>query len=282
MRQRIDIIRSRDGVRLACAQSGTGPPLVRAATWMTHTEYDWHGPVWQHWLRFLSSRHRLIRYDQRGSGLSDRQPEDVSFEDCTTDLESVVDALGLQRFALFGMSHGAAVAAEYAARHPQRVERLLLYGGFAAGWHYGQEADRRIWTALHDLAALGWDVGHPAFRDIFGRLFAPESSATQREWFADVARRTTSGVNAAATIRMLGALNVLSRLEYVRCPTLVIHAERDAVVPLKAARALASGIPGAELATLDSCNHILLEEPFFPRKNATTASCGAAALCAAW
>lgn len=266
MRQKIDIIRSRDGVRLACAQSGTGPPLVRAATWMTHAEYDWHGPVWRHWLRFLSSRHRLIRYDQRGVGLSDRNPGNVSFEDCVTDLESVVDALDLQRFPLFGMSQGAAVAVEYTARHPERVERLLLYGGFPLGWHEAPNDLRRLWAALQELAALGWEVEHCAFREIYGRLFAPESDAGQREWFADVAQKTTSGETAARTIDMLGRVNVLRRLREVRCPTLVIHPERDAVIPLEAGRTLADGIPGAELAILDSCNHILLEhEPAWQR-----------------
>lgn len=260
MRQKVDIIRSLDGVRLACAQSGNGPPLVRVATWMTHAEYDWDGPVWGHWLRFLSSKHRLIRYDQRGSGLSDREPERVSFEDWVTDLESVVDALELDRFPLFGMSQGAAVAVEYAARHPERVARLVLYGGFAAGWIYGADSDRRIWAALRELAANGWSHEHSAFRELFGRLFAPEAGATQRSWFTDVALRTTTAGNAAATIDRLGDLHVGSRLKDVRCPTLVIHPERDAVVPLEAARFMVSAIPEAELVILDSCNHILLED----------------------
>ncbi len=266
MRQKIDIIRSRDGVRLACAQSGSGPPLVRAATWMTHAEHDWHGPVWRHWLRFLSSRHRLIRYDQRGVGLSDRTPGNVGFEECVTDLESVVDALGLRRFPLFGMSQGAAVAIEYAVRHPERIERLVLYGGFAIGWQAAPDNLRRIWAALQELAALGWDAEHSAFREVYGRLFAPESDASQREWFADTAQRTMSGKTAARIIAMLGRVNVLPRLREVRCPTLVIHPERDAAVPLEAGRTLADGIPGAELAILDSCNHILLEhEPAWER-----------------
>ncbi len=266
MRQKIQIIRAPDGVRLACARSGSGPPLVRAGTWMTHVEHDWDGPLWSHWLRFLSSRHELIRYDQRGCGLSDLEPDRVAFDAWVADLEAVVDALDLERFTLLGVSQAASVSVEYAARHPERVERLVLYGSLAAGWKYGSDSDRKIWGALRDLAAYGWGEEHAVFRELFGRLFAPEADAEQRAWFSDMLLRTMHAANVAATIDQLRELFVIDRLKHIRCPTLVIHAERDAVIPLVAARVLVGGIPDAELVTLDSCNHILLEnEPAWER-----------------
>ena len=121
LEQRIQFCTAPDGVRLAYATSGTGPPLVKPANWMTHLDYDWESPVWRHWLRALSREHTLIRYDERGNGLSDREVADLSFDAWVSDLETIVDSLGLDRFPLFGISQGCAVAIAYAVRHPERV-----------------------------------------------------------------------------------------------------------------------------------------------------------------
>lgn len=266
LEQRISFVRTRDRVRLACAESGRGPPLLRAGTWLTHLDFDWNSPVWGHWWRFLSSRHRLIRYDERGCGLSDRDPASHTFDDWVGDLEAVADGLGLERFPLLGMSQGAAVAIAYAVRHPERVSRLLLYGGMAAGWRYGERALEERWRSIRDLVRVGWGDDNAAFRAMFGHLFVPEARPEHISWYADLAQRSAGTAITAAIIDVFGSMSVSAQLHDVTVPTLVIHAERDAVVPFAAGRAMAEGIPGARFASLDTCNHLLLEaEPAWHR-----------------
>jgi pimeloyl-ACP methyl ester carboxylesterase/DNA-binding CsgD family transcriptional regulator len=264
--QSLSFVRARDGVRLACAQTGEGPPLVRAATWLTHAESDWYGPVWSHWYRFLSRRHRLIRYDERGCGLSDRDVDRITFDDWVADLEAVVDHLELDRFPLFGISKGAAVAIEYASRHPERVTQLILLGGTPLGWRHGGAEVRTRWASMVELARLGWGDDNPAFRSMFAHLFVPDAKPEHIEWFADLCRRTASKAMAAAILEALGDFNVVGRLKSLRHPTLLVHSERDAMVPMEASRRMASVIPGARFAGLDSRNHVLLEsEPAWGR-----------------
>ena len=237
-----------------------GPPIVRVATWLTHLELDWDSPVWGHWLRFLSDGRTLIRYDQRACGLSERSPREVSFDAWVTDLEAVVDAMGLERFPLFAMSQGASVAIEYAVRHPERLTHLVLFGGFAAGWQYGSDQLRARWTAMRELARMGWGDDNAAFRSIFAHLFVPEASPDAIRWYAELARRSCDQETAAAVIDVFGSIDVVQRMAEVRVPTLVIHAEREGMVPLAAGRVMAEGISGARFIGLDSCNHLLLEK----------------------
>lgn len=260
-------VRSRDGTLIAYAVSGSGPPLVKTANWLTHLEFDWESPVWRHWLEALSRDHTLVRYDERGCGLSDREVGDLSFERWVEDLEAVADAAGLERFPLFGMSQGGPVALAYAARHPERVSRLVLYGSYAVGWkHRGTPGFRRREEALKSLVADGWGRDNPAFRQVFTSLFIPGGTPEQARWFNELQRRTTSPHIAVRLEEGFGDIDVRDVLDDVRCPALVLHARDDEVIPFEAGRGLAARLPDAGFVALDGANHVLLEdEPAWTR-----------------
>ncbi len=265
--QSVRFTRSRDGTTIAYARSGSGPPLVKAANWLTHLEYDWESPVWRHWLRELSRDHTLVRYDERGCGLSDREVEDLSFERWVEDLEAVVDAAGLERFSLLGMSQGGPVGIAYAIRHPERVERLVLYGSYLVGWkHRGTPEFRRREEALLQLISDGWGRDNPAFRQVFTSMFLPGGTPEQVDWFNELQRRTTSPHIAVRLEEEFGDIDVRAEARLIGCPTLVLHARHDEVIPFQAGRGLAATVPGARFVSLDSPNHVLLEtEPAWPR-----------------
>jgi pimeloyl-ACP methyl ester carboxylesterase/DNA-binding CsgD family transcriptional regulator len=260
VKQSISFVRSKDGVRIACARSGEGPPVVRAATWMTHLELDWESAIWGHWFRFLSEQHTLVRYDERGCGLSERNLRSISFDGWVADLEAVVDAMGLERFPLLGMSQGAGVAIEYAARHPERVSQLVLFGGFAAGWQHADKDMRDHWHAIRELVRVGWGDENPAFRSMFGYLFVPDADPDAIRWYAELAQRSCDRRMATAIIDVFGSLNVAKRMRQVTAPTLVVHSEQDSLVPMDAGRVMAEAIPAARFAGLDSRNHLLIED----------------------
>jgi pimeloyl-ACP methyl ester carboxylesterase len=198
LRHEIHFCTASDGVRIAYAEVGAGPPLLKAANWLNHLEYDWESPVWSHLLRELAAGHRLIRYDARGNGLSDWEVEDISFEAYARDLESVVEATGIDRFALLGISQGCAVSIAYAVRYPQRVSHLVLYGGFARGRRRrGSPQEIEQADALLTLMRQGWGQENPAFRQIFTSLFMPGATAEQGQWFNQLQQKTTSPENAA-------------------------------------------------------------------------------------
>lgn len=260
MQQTIRFVKSTDGVRLAVATSGSGPPLVKSANWLSHLEFDWQSPVWRHWFGFLSANHQLNRYDPRGCGLSDWEVDDLTQAAQLTDLEAVVDAAGLDRFPLLGISQGGATCIEYAVRHPERVSKLVLYGAYAEGWAQRSEESRRAGMALIELIRQGWWQENPAFRQLFGSLFIPDANADQIRWFSDLMRTTTRPSIAAQIFESFGNINVRSLLSQVRVPTMVIHARGDARIPLDQGRLLASEIPDARFVTLEGRNHILIEE----------------------
>lgn len=262
MKQRIRYVRSSDDINLAWAEAGRGMPLVKAANWLTHLEYDWESPVWKHWNHFLSEHFRYLRYDERGCGMSDWRVGDLSIQRWLDDLERVIDAANLdQPVVLLGMSQGAAIAAAYAARHPQRVSHLVLYGGYAVGGlRRGDEEHFRAYQAVTELIRQGWDNTNPAFRQLFTSRFIPEGSNEQIDWFNELCRRTTSARAGAALMDARGEVDVRDLLPKVRTPTLVLHGTRDQVVPLEEGRLLARDIPGAIFVQLDSCNHVLLEK----------------------
>ena len=239
---------------------GRGPPLVRVATWLTHLELDSRSPVWRHWLERLGERRTLLRYDERGCGLSDIGVEEPSVDTWVSDLEAVVDAAGLERFALLGISQGAAVAVTFAARHPQRVSDLVLYGGYARGrQRRGQRAQE---DALVAAIRAGWTGDDPSFRRVFSMLFLPNATSDQMAWYDELLRTTTSPETAVRLFRARGTVDIVQAAPEVAARTLVIHARADHVVPLEEGRLLASLIPGARLVVLDSANHILLaDEP---------------------
>jgi pimeloyl-ACP methyl ester carboxylesterase/DNA-binding CsgD family transcriptional regulator len=274
--QTIRFARNADGVRLAYAESGPGVPrgegrsgglpIVKAANWLSHLEFDWQSPVWRHWFSFLSSRNRLIRYDTRGCGLSDWDVEDLTLAAQVTDLETVIDAAGVDRFVLVGISQGGAVAIEYVLRHPERVSQLVLYGAFARGWNRRSDAGARQFQALNDLVRFGWGQDNPAFRKLFANLFIPEANEEQEQWFADLMRITSRPEMAARIMEASAEIDVVDKLRSVRVPTLVIHGRNDGRVPFSEGRTFASNIPDAQFVALESRNHILLEtEPAWGR-----------------
>ncbi|HKU98551.1 MAG TPA: alpha/beta fold hydrolase [Vineibacter sp.] len=255
-----------DGVRIAYATAGNGPPLVKPANWMTHLEYDWESPVWRHWIRELARDHRLVRYDERANGLSDWDVSDLTFDTFVRDLEAVVDAAGLERFPIIGVSQGCPIGIAYAVKHPERVSRLVLYGGYAQGWALRAPEDVARRRALGVLMELGWGQDNPAFRQVFTSLFIPEGSAEQVQWFNDLQRMTISPRNAVRVNEAFGAIDIRPLLSQVRVPTLVLHCRDDNVAPFSEGRLFASTIPNARFVPLEGRNHILLEsEPAWQR-----------------
>lgn len=265
--QDIRYCQSKDGFQIAYARTGAGSTVVKAANWMSHLEFDLESPIWRHWIEGISRDHTMIRYDERGNGLSDRTVTDLSFEAMVDDLESVIDAQNLDRFALFGISQGCAVSVEYAVRHPERVTHLILYGGFVKGWRkQGDPAEVGRRVAMSSLIRNGWGQDNPAFRQLFTSRFMPGASPEQMAWFNDLQRKTVSPEVAGNLHDIFGTIDVSARLHEVITPTLVMHARNDAEIPLEAGRAFATGINGARFVTLESGNHILLkDEPAFAR-----------------
>jgi DNA-binding winged helix-turn-helix (wHTH) protein/pimeloyl-ACP methyl ester carboxylesterase len=256
LNQEVHFCTASDGVRIAYALAGQGPPLVKAANWLNHLEYDWQSPIWSHLLHELAARHQLVRYDERGNGLSDWDVQDISFEAFVRDLESVVEAAKLKRFALLGISQGCAVSIVYAIRHPERVTHLVLYGGFARG---RTRRDPEHARTLLSIVEQGWGKENPAFRQFFTSLFFPDSTPEQMQWFNDLQRMTTSTENALRIMRATGELDISDLLPQVKVPTLVLHCRNDAAVGLDEGRRLAAGIPGAKFVALESRNHLVLE-----------------------
>jgi len=266
LRQQIRFCSTRDGVRIAYATVGEGPPLIKTANWLNHLEFDWESPIWRHLFRGLARDRRLIRYDARGNGLSDWDVEEISFEAYVRDLESVVEAAGVKRFALLGISQGCAISIEYAVRHPERVTRLVLHGGYAAGWRLIPDAaDIARREALQTLILEGWGQDNPAFRQVFTSSFIPDGTPEQFHWMNELQRISISPENAVRLQNALGIVDIRDRLPLVTVPTLVLHSRWDARVAHARGLELASGIPKARFITLESRNHLILEhEPEFP------------------
>jgi pimeloyl-ACP methyl ester carboxylesterase/DNA-binding winged helix-turn-helix (wHTH) protein len=262
-RQDVRFSITEDGVRLAWASTGEGPPLVKASNWLTHLDFEWGSPIWQHWWTELSTHHRLIRYDERGNGMSQRDVPHVSFDTWVRDLETVVDAAGLDRFSLLGISRGGAIAIAYTVKHPERVNKLVLYGAFPMGlYHYGSLEELEARRALISLTRLGWGLHDAAFCRMFTNRFMPNSTPVHENWFDDLQRVSTSAENAARLMDVDSAIDVRGLLRQVQVPTLVLHCDRDKVVSPEHGRQLAAEIPNARYASIPSANHLLLaEEP---------------------
>jgi class 3 adenylate cyclase/pimeloyl-ACP methyl ester carboxylesterase len=259
LRQFIAFCRAPDGVQLAFARVGSGPPLVKAANYMNHLEYDWESPVWGHVLERLAADHTLIRYDARGNGLSDWDVEELSLEAWVTDLETVVEAAGLDRFPLLGVSQGCAVSIAYAVRHPEKVSRLVLYGGFALGGRRRSAEERQKRDAMTTLIRLGWGADEPTFRQLFTSQFLPGGTKEQIDAFNELQRRTTTAECAARYFEIVGNIDVRELLPNVKAPTLVMHVRGDRICPIEAGRQMAAAIPGARFVALEGQNHMFLE-----------------------
>ncbi|HXH66494.1 MAG TPA: alpha/beta fold hydrolase [Candidatus Limnocylindrales bacterium] len=262
-RQEIRFCITSDQVSIAYAKAGAGYPLVKAANWLNHLDFEWDSPVWRHWLCELGKHHTFIRYDERGNGLSDWDIKDGSFEAWVHDLEAVVDAAGVERFALMGISQGGPVAVAYAVRHPERVSHLILFGAYSRGRNNREQPDDEVAArrALKTLMRFDWGRSNPAFSQLFTSRFLPENATPEhQQWFNDLQRMSATGENAAWIMDECDNTDVRSLLSSVSVPTMVFHSERDQVVPIEEGRMLAAGIPNAKFVSLPSANHLLLEE----------------------
>ncbi len=260
MKQEIHFCTTSDDVQIAYATVGSGPPFVKAANWLNHLEADWNSPIWRHLLDEFSRDHLLVRYDERGNGLSDWKVEDLSLDSFVRDLESVVNAVGLERFPLLGISQGGAVAIAYAARNPEKVSHLILFGAFARGW---RKLDISATVAAKREAQLaliqnGWGNKNPATQQFFTTLAVPDGSPEEVRSFNEMQRLSTSPENAARLFEAFGSIDVLDLLPKVTIPTLVFHCRRDAVISFEDGRRIAAAIPGAKFVPLESNNHLLL------------------------
>jgi pimeloyl-ACP methyl ester carboxylesterase len=268
MEQLIRFCTAADGTKIAYSVAGSGPPLVKTANYLSHLEADWDSPVKRHLLQAFSKHNTLVRYDTRGTGLSDWQAEDLSFDCWVSDLETVVDAAGLERFDLFGQSQGGPVAITYAARHPERVRRLILLGTYARGWLHRDlnEEQREEEETLISLMRVGWGRENPAFRQFFTAQLMPDATPEQMQSFDELMRISAEPKVAAKLSREMHSSNVQDLAPQVSVPTLIMHARDDAAIPFEEGRRLAGLIPGARFIQLDSRNHILCaSEPAWPR-----------------
>lgn len=267
-RQVIRYLTTSDGVRMAWAEAGSGPPLVKAANWLTHLEFEWESPVFHHWMQFLAENFRYVRYDERGCGMTDWDASNLSLERWTEDLEAVIDAANIEEpFILLGMSQGGTTCINYTARHPERVSKLILYGSYARGvFRRGDPEAEREYRAIIDLVRVGWARDNPAFRQVFTSRFIPGATDEQLRSFTELARKTTSSSIAAPILENRGSLDVSHLLDRLDVPTLVLHARNDEMVPFSEGKLLASRIRNAEFVELDSRNHVLSEdEPAWQR-----------------
>ncbi len=261
LRQKIRFCTTHDGVRLALATTGTGPALVKASNWLSHLDFDLDSPVWDHLLEALSQSHTVLRYDQRGSGLSDWPVDDISLDAWVRDLEAVVDSAGLERFPLLALSQGLPIAVEFIHRHPGRVTHLISHGGYARGRRKrGDPVTIEEAEVMARLAELGWGRDDASFRQVFTSQFVPDGTPEQQRWFNELARVSTSGANAGRMIRVFDQIDVTDKLSSVDCPTLVLHATGDRRVPFSEGRFVAGRIPHARFVPLDSVNHLVLRQ----------------------
>jgi pimeloyl-ACP methyl ester carboxylesterase/DNA-binding CsgD family transcriptional regulator len=263
--QDVRFCRSADGVRIAYARHGSGPPLVVATCWLSHLQFDWQSPVWRHFLVELGKVATVIRYDERGHGLSDPDVEDHGLEARVADLAAVVDDCGLERFALMAMAQGGPVVIDYAHRHPERVSRLLFYGSYAAAMQGAGPEELELHAAFEQMIKVGWARPDSAFRRVFTSMMIPGATEEQMIWLDELQRMSTTAATAVIARRQRAAADVCDLLPALDVPTLVLHCLRDQMSEFDHGVYLAANIRGARLVPLDSSNHIILEtEPAWP------------------
>ena len=258
--QDIRFARAPDGVGIAYAVHGSGPPLLVDACWLSHLQFDWQSPVWRHWLVELGRIATVVRFDERGHGLSDRGVTDHSLEARLGDLEAVADAAGLERFAMLAMAQGGPVAIEYAARHPERLTRLAFYGSYAGALAAASAEELELDAAFQALIKVGWERPTAEFRRVFTSLMIPGGTEQQMRWIDDLQRMAVDADTAMLARTQRGAVDSSSRLAGLDLPTLVLHSRGDQMNPFAHSRHLASHIRGARLVALESVNHIMLED----------------------
>jgi pimeloyl-ACP methyl ester carboxylesterase/DNA-binding CsgD family transcriptional regulator len=268
MQQTIRFCRAADGVRLAYAVSGDGPPLVMSATWLTHLEHQWRSLAWRPWLDIFTRDHKVLRHDSRGCGLSDRDAGNLSYETWVRDLECVIDAAGFRRFAMVGTCWGGAIAVDYAARHPERVSHLVLYGSYARGRLRQTSAPNEVAKAplLEQVTRLGWGRDDHDFVQVWGSRFQPGGTRSHTLSWSEQMRAATCAETAVRLLQIGWDVDVRDAARKIKCPVLIVHPERDVVSPIDEGRLLASLIPNCRFVPLDSENHMLLaDEPAWGR-----------------
>lgn len=259
--QQVRFCEAPDGVRIAYAVSGTGPPMLVSTCWLSHLQHDWESPVWQHFLHDIGRFVTIVRYDERGYGLSDWDVTDHGLEARIGDLEAVADHAGLGRFALMGMAQGGPPAIAYAARHPERVTRLLFYGSYAGAVSGSPESEEEL-DAFAAMIKVGWGRPQHTFRRVFTSMMIPGASEEQMLWLDELQRVCASATTASQALRARSRADCVPLLPGLEVPTLVLHSLRDQMNDFEGGRLLATRIPGARLVPLDSDNHILLgDEP---------------------
>ncbi|QBR92420.1 alpha/beta fold hydrolase [Nocardioides euryhalodurans] len=265
VRQVVRFCRSSDGVNIAYAVHGSGPPLVVDACWMSHLDFDWDSPIWRHYLVELGRIATVIRFDERGHGLSDRDVDDLGLERRVDDLAAVVDDAGLDRFAVLAMAQGGPVTLHYMARNPGRVTRLVCASTYAGGSGHVTEDDLALEEAFEALIRAGWDRKDPAFRRVFTSMMIPDATEEQMRWLDELHNKAVTAPTAYAARRARRDADASDLMARVDVPTLVLHSRDERMNDFEQARRLARGIPGARLVALESRNHILLEdEPAWP------------------
>jgi len=257
--QDVRFCRSADGVRIAYARHGSGPPLVIATCWLSHLQFDWQSPVWRHFLVELGKFATVIRYDERGHGLSDPDVEDHSLEARVADLEAVIDDCGLERFALMAMAQGGPVVIDYATRHPERVSRLLFYGSYAAALQGTGPEELELLAAFEQMIKVGWARPESNFRRVFTSMMIPDATEQQMVWLDELQRMSTTANTAVISRRQRAEADACHLLHAIDAPTLVLHSLRDQMNEFEQSVYLAANISGARLVPLDSSNHIVLE-----------------------
>jgi pimeloyl-ACP methyl ester carboxylesterase len=255
--QRIESFTTSDSVRIAYSIGGQGPVLVRTIHWLNHLDFEWKTPLRRQWLSEVMQHNTLVRYDQRGSGLSDWNVSDFSFERTVQDFEEMVDAIGLEKFSILGGCQGAAVGIAYAVRHPERVTRLVINGTFANGWPAPGPGAQEHLKAMLTLIRSGWGRDNPAFRQLWTTLFRPDADAAEATWLNELQRISSSPENAARMIGEFPNIRVLDMLPKVSCPTLVLHSRDDGAVPVQEGKLIAARIRGARFVELPSRSHMV-------------------------
>lgn len=263
--QKVRFCTSSDGVRIAYAVHGQGPPLVLDACWLSDLEFDWRSPVWRHYLVGLGQVATVVRFDERGHGMSDRDVTDFSLARRVDDLTAVVDDAGLDRFALVAMAQGGPVSLHYIHANPGRVTRFVCASTHAAPRLHVTDADRDLEAAFGAMILAGWDRKEPLFRRVFTTMMIPDATEEQMVWLDDLFQRAVSARTAYAARLERRKVDASHLLASIDVPTLVIHSRHERMNSFAHGRTLAAGIPGARLVPLESNNHILLEsEPAWP------------------
>ena len=255
--QAVESFTTSDGVRIAYHMGGQGPALVRTIHWLNHLDFEWKTPQRRRWLSEIMRHNTLLRYDQRGSGLSDWNVSDFSFERTVKDFEELVDAAGLEKFSILGGCQGAAVGIAFAVRHPERVTKLVINGTFANGWPAPGPGAQEHLEAMLTLIRSGWGRDNPAFRQLWTTLFRPDADSTEASWLNELQRVSSSPENAARMIAEFPEIRILDMLPKISCPTLVLHSRDDGAVPVQEGRLIAARIRGSRFVELPSRSHMV-------------------------